>query len=47
MGQALRRCFSPVWLIVALLLLPLWAEAASPILIEGAMKCETDLLIEN
>ena len=47
MGQALRRCFSPVWLIVALLLLPLWAKAASPILIEGAMKCETDLLIEK
>ena len=47
MRPALRKCFFPVWVIVALLLLPLWAEAASPILIEGAMKSETDLLIEK
>ena len=32
-------------LAMALLWLPLWAEAAQPILVEGAMDCETDWLI--
>ena len=28
-------------------LMPFWAEAAGPILVEGAMECETDLLIKE
>lgn len=28
-------------------LMPFWAEATSPILVEGAMECETDLLIKE
>ncbi len=32
-------------LAMALWCLPLWAEAAQPILVEGAMACETDWLI--
>jgi adenosylhomocysteine nucleosidase len=32
---------------MALIVVPLMAEAAAPILVEGAMECETDLLIRS
>lgn len=32
---------------MALVIVPLMAEAAAPILVEGAMECETDLLIKS
>ena len=39
---------SIVILVAAFLsLMPFWAEATSPILVEGAMECETDLLIKE
>ena len=41
------RKFGVFFLSTLLLLLPLRTSASSPILIEGAMACETDLLIEK
>ena len=34
-----------ILIVTVLTWLPFWAEAAAPILVEGAMECETDLLI--
>ncbi len=34
-----------VFIFLILFLVPFWAEAARPILVEGAMDCETDVLI--
>lgn len=45
--SALKKYIFHFLLIAALILLPLRAEAAAPILIEGAMECETDLLIKK
>lgn len=35
------------WFATVLLVLPIWVEAAGLILIEGAMECETSLLIKG
>ena len=43
----LVRAIIALLAVAVLSLLPLLAEAATPILVEGAMECETDLLIKE
>ena len=43
----LSRASIIILVVTFLTWMPFWAEAADPILVEGAMECETDLLIKE
>ena len=47
MINAFKKNVLSLLMAMSLVIVPLMAEAAAPILVEGAMECETDLLIKS
>ena len=47
MRKEFARYVLSLWIAIALVVIPLYSEASAPILVEGAMDCETEWLISE